>query len=350
MNYPNDAVAIVGMSCRLPGNNQTPEDLWEFISGGGNAIADWPTDRWDSSTFFHPDKDRQGSCYAPGAATISGFEDFDADFFGITPIEASRISPNQRLLLETTWEALERAGIDPTSLKGSDTGVFIGTISDEFGEVQRDNTSSVNGFTNAGGAPSISANRISHAYDFRGPSLIVDTACSSSLVALHMAMKAIKDNECGVAMVGAVNTFFKSGQSVGFSRAGMLSAKAQCQTFDAEADGFVRAEGAAVVCLKKITQAQADGDPILGVVLGTGVNQDGRTQGISLPSGDAQQALLEQVYDRAEVDPASVSYVEAHGTGTRVGDPIECTAIGKVIGQAPNRTTPCLVGSIKGNK
>ncbi len=220
-NHP-DAIAVVGMACRFPGGSVNLDEYWKFLCCGHSAIRPWLQDRWDVDSFYHPDKEHPGTCYAPGAAMLEGLEEFDADFFGITPIEASRMSPNQRLLLETAWEAMEQGG-DPLSLRGSDTGVFIGISNDEYGEIQRDHLPSINAFTNTGGAQSIAANRISHAFDFHGPSLVMDTACSSSLVALHVVVGALRERECRMALVGAVNTIFKPGQSVGFSRAGMLS-------------------------------------------------------------------------------------------------------------------------------
>ena len=344
-----EPIAIVGMACRLPGGADTPARLWSLLMDGVDAVGEVPEERWQADGFFHPDPANPGTSYTKAGAflPLAALTGFDAAFFGISPLEAERMSPHQRMLLEMTWEGLEDAGWKPGSLAGSQTGVYLGMCGDEYCDIGQAHTASVNGFTNIGGAGSIIANRISHVLDLHGPSLVVDTACSSSLVALHLACSGLWNGDCSAAIVGASTVNLRPGNTVGFAKASMLSRIGKCHAFAAEADGFVRAEGGALAILKLLSRAEADGDRIYAVIASTGVNTAGHTDGISLPSVEAQAALFTTCCQRAGIDPADVHYVEAHGTGTPVGDPIECAALGRVFGTASGRTEPLRIGSIK---
>ena len=262
------------------------------------------------------------------------------------------MDPQQRLLLEVADEAFQDAGLPPSMLAGSDTGVFMGVSTCDYAGIQTASNSrhSIDSFTNLGVGSCITANRISYHYDFHGPSFVVDTACSSSLVAVSLACKALWNGECGVALTGAVNLMLRPENTMGFSKAQMLSPQGRCKSFDADASGYVRAEGAGVLVLKPLSRAQSDGDRIYAVIRAADINQDGRTGGIALPNGEAQAALLRGIYSRAGLDPARVRFVEAHGTGTVVGDPIEVGALGQVLRAeyAPGQPE-CLIGSVKSN-
>ncbi|QFZ24441.1 type I polyketide synthase [Saccharothrix syringae] len=330
---PADGIAVVGVGCRLPGGVDGPERMWEFLRSGGDAIAPAPPDRWPG--------------LPEGTPRFGGFladvKGFDAEFFGISPHEAALVDPQQRLVLEVSWEALHHAGIAPDALRGTRTGVFVGISSGEHGAAQALDLDRVEPWTATGGALSIAANRLSYLLDLRGPSLAVDTACSSSLVALHHAGRSLRAGESDTAVVAGVNLLLGPAVTVAFHRAGLLAADGRCKPFDAAADGIARAEGCAVVVLKRLADARRDGDRVLAVVRGSAVNSDGRSNGLMAPNPRAQADLLRQAYAEAGVDPALVDYVEAHGTGTLLGDPIEAHALGEVLGG------PLLLGSAKAN-
>ena len=343
-----DSIAIVGIGCRVPGAAD-PTAFWSLLLQGVDAIGAIPADRQALLSAYHPNPALPGRMYCAEGGMLDGIDLFDAEFFGISPREASRMDPQHRLLLEVSWEALEDAGLVPERLAGTDTGVFIGVSNTEYATLQFDDPHSINAYTNVGGALSLTANRVSHVFDLQGPSVAVDTACSSSLVAVHLACQSLRSGEASVALAGGVNLLVKPGPFIGFSKASMLSPRGRCRAFDASADGYVRAEGAGVVVLKPLAQALEDGDPVYSVILGTGVNSDGRTTGISLPAEQAQARLLRDVYRRAGVSPRDVHYVEAHGTGTGVGDPIESRALGQVLGAGRGIDDACRVGSVKTN-
>ncbi len=341
-------IAIVGIGCRFPGDVTGPESFWRFLMAGTDAVGEEiPARRWDMHRYYHPDPTRPGKLYCPRAAFLSEIDQFDASFFGIPPGEASRMDPQQRILLEVCWEALEDGGLVPQELAGSRTGVFIGISSNDYGMLQIQDVTSVNAYTNAGETCSIASNRVSYLFDFHGPSFSVDTACSSSMVALHLACESLSRGECSLALAGGVSIVLEPALSVGLSKAYMLSPHGQCRAFDAEANGYVRGEGAGVVVLKPLDQALADGDSIYAVLLATGINQDGRTPGLHQPSRAAQEALLRQVYAQAGVDLTQVSYVEAHGTGTTVGDFMEGNALGTVLGKQRSEGEWLHIGSVK---
>ncbi|HEY1354348.1 MAG TPA: SDR family NAD(P)-dependent oxidoreductase [Ktedonobacteraceae bacterium] len=348
LEYPQTPIAIVGIGCRFPGDVSGPQSFWNFLMAGTDAVGEEiAARRWDMHRYYHPDPTRPGKLYCPRAAFLSAVDQFDAAFFGVPPGEAARMDPQQRILLEVCWEALEDGGLIPQQLAGSPTGVFIGISSNDYGMLQIQDVNSVNAYTNAGQTCSIASNRISYLFDFHGPSFSVDTACSSSMVALHLACESLAKGECSLALAGGVSIVLEPALSVGLSKAYMLSPHGQCRAFDAEANGYVRGEGAGVVVLKPLAQAQADGDEIYAVLLATGINQDGRTPGLHQPSRAAQEALLRQVYAQAGVAPTEVSYVEAHGTGTTVGDFIEGNALGTVLGKQRAEGQWLHVGSVK---
>jgi phthiocerol/phenolphthiocerol synthesis type-I polyketide synthase C len=345
----DDAIAIVGMSCRLPGADNL-EEFWRLLQSGTDAIVDIPPDRWDAGYYFHPNPKLPGKMYVRGGGFLRDVDKFDAAFFGIAPREAQTLDPQQRILLELTWEALENADIVPASLAGSDTAVFVGVAALDFGAAERSEIDRLESpYLISGSAASVVANRISYIFDFRGPSMSIDTACSSSLVAMHEACMSLRSGESGAAIVGGINLILLPENTVGFCKATMLSPSSRCQAFDANADGYVRSEGGGVIVLKRLKDALAQGDPIVAVVRGTGVNSDGRTKGLALPSPAAQELLLRRVYATAGIDPVEVAYVEAHGTGTIAGDRAECTAIGNVFGAGRRSNQPCLIGSVKTN-
>jgi acyl transferase domain-containing protein/acyl carrier protein len=344
-------MAIVGVSCRFPGGATSPRLFWDLLAGGVDAITDMPADRFDAARLFDADPAKAGTIYTRWGGFLDGIDRFDAGFFGISPREASRIDPQQRLLLETTWEAFEDAGLALDRLAGRPVGVFIGISTHDYGDIQMypANRLRLDHHSNTGGTVSIAANRVSYAFDLRGPSLTVDTACSSALTAVHLACASLRAGECEIAAVGGVQILLTPEPTMGFCRATMLSPTGRCHAFDASADGYVRSEGAGIVILKPLAAALADRDPIHAVILGTAINQDGRTSGLTVPSGAAQEAMLRQALAVAGVAAREVHYVEAHGTGTPVGDPIEASAIGAVMREGREPGESCAMGSVKAN-
>jgi phthiocerol/phenolphthiocerol synthesis type-I polyketide synthase C len=340
------AIAIVGAACRFPGAAGLAA-FWRLLIEGVDAVSEIDPARWSARFFYHPARGEPGKSYSWAAGLIDGIDRFDPGFFGISPREAAEMDPQQRLLLELAWHALEDAGIPATRLSGSQTGVYIGASSTDYGDLRLGDPASAGQHFVSGSTLSILANRISHVFDLRGPSLVVDTACSSSLVALHEACEALRAGRIEAALVGGVNLLLSPYPFIGFAQAGMLSRRGRCYAFDARADGYVRGEGGAVVVLKPLDRALIDRDPIRAVILGTGVNAGGRTIGLSLPSEAAQSDLLRGIYDAAGIAPDALAFVEMHGTGTPAGDPVEAAAVGRVLGQA--RAAPLPVGSVKTN-
>ncbi|KAA9165879.1 acyltransferase domain-containing protein [Amycolatopsis acidicola] len=336
----SDPIAVVGLGCRLPGGVRGPEQLWQLLTEGRHAISEVPAERWAEYGDV-PD----------GTTRWGGFLDdvagFDAEFFGIAPREAARMDPQQRMLLEVAWEALEHAGIPPESLRGSETGVFVGVSGTEYGARSIADLSAVDPWVGTGAALSITANRLSYVLDLRGPSMAIDTACSSSLTAVHLAAQSLRSGESEVALVGGANLLLGPGVTASFDEMGISSADGRCKPFSADADGIARAEGAGVVVLKRLSDAQAAGDRVLALIRGSAGNSDGRSNGLTAPNSEAQQALLRTAYRQAGVAPSDVDYVEAHGTGTLLGDPIEARALGAVLGAGRER--PLLIGSVKSN-
>lgn len=341
-----DEVAIVGFACRLPGARDS-DGFWNILRRNICSVSEVTADRFPTQSFYHPSPDQIGRSYSFAAGVIDDVWGFDATAFGMSPREAEQVDPQHRHLLEVTYDALAHAGIRPSLLTGSPVGVYVGASSVDHAARFFADPSAAGMHMMTGNSLSIMANRISYTFDLRGPSLAVDTACSSSLVALDLATEAIRSGSIETAIVGGVNLLLSPFSYVGFSRASMLSPTGLCRPFAASADGYVRSEGAIVVVLRSMSSALKSRSRIHAVIVGSGINQDGRTTGMSLPSAESQRRLLEQVYGDFRVDPADLSYVEAHGTGTRVGDPIEADALGK--GLAQKRTRPLPIGSVKSN-
>ena len=340
-----EPIAIIGMSCRLPGKVATPEQFWQLLQAGVDAIAELPRQRRPLPENGAADADNPYTRYG---GFIEQVDEFEPAFFGISPHEAACMDPQQRLLLETSWEALEAANIVPAALLNSLTGVFIGICDSDYAGLLREATDLQFSdlYVSTGTALSVAAGRLAYTLGLNGPAMAVDTACSSSLVALHLACQSLRNQECNLALAGGVHLILKPDDTLIFGNAGMLSADGRCKTFDAAANGFVRGEGCGVVVLKRLADAQAAGDPILAVIQGSAVNQDGRSSSLTAPNGVAQQAVIQQALKQAKVTPGQISYVEAHGTGTPLGDPVELEALGTIFRQ---RTQPLWVGSVKTN-
>ncbi len=346
---PAAPIAIVGIGCRLPGGVVDPASFWQLLVEGRQVIGEVPPDRWSLAAYFHPDRAAAGAMASRWGGFLNTLKEFDAGFWGVSPREAQRMDPQQRWLLEVAWEAIEDAGTAPSRLGGAPVGVFIGISGNDYGSLQLGDAEQVDAYTNSGNTASIASNRISYMLDLRGPSVSVDTACSSSLVAVAMACDSLRTGACETALAGGVNALITPPVSVGFSKASMLSPSGRCYAFDARADGYVRAEGVGVVVLKPLDRALANRDRIYAVIRGTAVNQDGHTSSMTVPSVDGQSAMLAAAYANAGVVPASVAYVEAHGTGTPLGDPIEATALGRVLGAGRAPDEACVIGSVKAN-
>ncbi|MFF9900054.1 SDR family NAD(P)-dependent oxidoreductase [Streptomyces longispororuber] len=346
--YGERAVAVVGVSCRLPGGITDMDGLWSALLDGRDLVTEMPADRFDADRFVDTAMPRAGKSYTAAGGFLTDIERFDAAYFGISPKEAAHMDPQHRLLLELTAEALDDAGVDPALLAGSDTAVYVGISDASYGALQMLRPSNIGPYTMSGAASSIAANRLSHAFDLRGPSMAIDTACSSSLVALDRACRTLWDGTSRVALCGGANVLLAPYHYVGFSQAAMLSRRGRCASFAADADGFVRAEGGGVVLLKPLRDALADGDRVHGVILGTASNCDGRTMGLALPSAETQEGLLRRVYADFGVHPDDLVYFEGHGTGTAVGDPVEAQAIGRALG-IRRVNGPLPLGSVKTN-
>ena len=344
-----EPVAVVGIGCRFPGEVNSPDDFWDLLYNGHAAVGTVPEKRWQAYQNLGADYAAALRRATRWGSFLTDIEGFDAEFFGLTPREAELMDPQQRILLEVAWEALEHAGIPVRSLAGGDAGVFVGVGSDDYGRRLLEDLPNIEAWTGIGAAMCAVANRISYALDLRGPSLAVDTACSSSLVALHLACQSLRCADSTLALVGGVNLIVSPGLTLTLDAAGAMAPDGRSKSFDASADGYGRGEGCGVLVLKRLADAQRDGDRILALVLGSAVNQDGRTNGIMAPSGVAQRHVLDRACRQAGVAPGSVDYVEAHGTGTRLGDPLEASALGAVYGAGRPADRPCLIGSVKPN-
>ncbi|MDO9106548.1 MAG: SDR family NAD(P)-dependent oxidoreductase [Methylovulum sp.] len=338
-------VALIAYSLRFPGTDT--QNFWNDLLAKKDLVTEVDSTRWSKDSFLHPDKRHPGSSYTFAAGSLGDISGFDAAFFGISPREAALMDPQQRLLLELAWETFENAGIVPSSLRGSDCGVYVGISNVDYAYRLADDLAAIDSSAATGIISSIAANRISYVFDFHGPSISMDTACSSSLVAFHQACLAIRSGEISQALAGGVNLHLHPYGFISFSKATMLSKTGRCHVFDESGDGYVRSEGGGLFLLKDYDQAVADGDQILAVVAGSAINTDGHKSGLTIPNPDAQAALMSRVYQQAGIAPDAIDYFEAHGTGTAVGDPIETHAIGLALGQ--KRKTPLLIGSIKSN-
>ncbi len=340
-----EPIAIIGIGCRFPGANG-PKAFWNLLKDGVDAISERPADYRRNQGYS------EQICSTDAKMSWGGYldsvDEFDAEFFGISPREAASMDPQQRLLLEVAWEALEDAGQVPERLSGESVGVFVGISSCDYGTMLR-NFSEMDIYAATGNAWSIAANRISYLLNLQGPSLSVDTACSSSLVSVHLACKSLQNGESTIALAGGVNLLLSPEVTGAFAKAGMLAPDGHCKTFAAEANGYVRGEGAGIVVLKSLSKALQDGDPIYALIPGSAVNQDGRSNGLTAPNGPAQEEVLLEAYKRAGISPSKIQYIEAHGTGTSLGDPIEAKALGKVLATERSPENPCLIGSVKTN-
>ncbi|UXA08638.1 type I polyketide synthase [Mycobacterium sp. SMC-2] len=347
-----EPIAVVGMGCRLPGGVDNPDQFWQLLRDGRSGITRVPPERWDADALYTDDHTVPGTICNREGGFLSTWQpdEFDAEFFSITPREAAAMDPQQRLFLEVAWEALEDAGIPPHTIRGTQTSVFVGVTAYDYmltlSEAMR--PEELDAYVLTGNSANFAAGRMAYLLGARGPAMVLDTACSSSLVAIHLACQSLRWNESDTALVGGTNLLLSPGTSIACSRWGMLSPEGQCKTFDAGADGYVRSEGCGVVVLKRLSDAQRDGNRILAVVRGSAVNQDGASSGVTVPNGPAQQALLRQALTSAKLTPADIDYIEAHGTGTPLGDPIELDSLSKVFDDRGGRA-PLVLGAVKTN-
>jgi len=340
----DEPIAIIGYACRFPGGSVDGPSFWRTLNSGRDAFQEIGDNRWSTRRHHDPSGRESGKTYTLAAGLVEGIDRFDAKFFGVPAIEAEAMDPQQRMLLEVSWHALEDAGLNVKEFRGSPTGVFVGLTTDDYARIHARSSLSVSTYTGLGSAKSMAAGRLSYFYDFRGAALQIDTTCSSALVALHMAARELRAKECNLALVGGANAIVSPDTSIGFCEMKALSRSGKLRSFGDAADGYVRGEGCGVVVMKRLSDALRDGDHIRGVLRGSAVNHDGRTNGLTAPNQDAQRSVIRRALESAACSKEDVDYVEAHGTGTRLGDNIEANALGEVYG---GRSCPLRIGSAK---
>ncbi len=344
-NSVPEPIAVIGMACRMPGGATTPEEFWQVLESGKDTAAKVPIERWDADAFYDPQLDTPGKSITKNVNMLRDVDLFDAAFFGISPREAAGIDPQQRMLLEVTWEALENAGERGEAIEESATGIYVGVSSSEYQNlVLQTDELTLNAYSGSGIANSMLSGRLSHYLGVMGPNLTVDTACSASAVAIHLACQSLRTNECNRALAGGVNLLLLPAGLVFLSQAHMLAPDGRCKAFSRQADGFGRAEGCGMLVLKRLSDARADGDRILGLIRGTAINHDGKSSGLTAPNGPAQEAVIQTALSQARLKPGQVDYLEAHGTGTVLGDAIELGALGHVFGKEHDAANPSLAG------
>ncbi|GHO54366.1 type I polyketide synthase [Ktedonobacter robiniae] len=346
--YAQEPIAIVGLGCRFPGA-EGPADFWQLLREGVDGISEVPASRWNVDEYYMAERAVPGKMNTRWGGFLKEVDKFDPYFFGISPREATAMDPQQRILLEVAWEALENAGIPVERLANTQTGVFVGVSSNDYARLQFSDPTLLDAYTGTGNAHSIVANRLSYLLDLRGPSMAIDTACSSSLVAVHLACQSLRTGESEVALAAGVNLVLTPELTITFSQAHMMSEHGRCRTFDNAADGYVRGEGCGVVVLKPLSAAQRDGDNILALIRGSAVNQDGRSNGLTAPNGPSQEAVIRQALRNAGVMPGQINYIETHGSSTPLGDPIEVDSLKNVLMEQRTGDQPCIIGSVKTN-
>jgi myxalamid-type polyketide synthase MxaE and MxaD len=343
-------IAIVGMACRYPGGANNPDQFWHLLRDGVDAIVQVPENRWRAADYFDADPSAVGKAYVTQGGFLDDVESFDAAFFEISHTEARQMDPQQRLLLQVSWEALEHAGLAPDQLKGTRTGAFVGLTASDFLLMSFDGaTYDIDPYLASGSSHAVAAGRLAYFLGLQGPAMTIDTACSAALVSVHQACMSLRTGESDVALAGGALLILSPFGHISACKGGMLSPAGRCKTFDASADGYVRAEGVGMLVLKRLKDAEAQGDNILAVIRGTACNQDGRSGGLTAPNGKSQEAVIMQALADARVMPAEVAYVETHGTGTSLGDPIEVQALGAVHANQRDSDKPLLIGSVKTN-
>jgi amino acid adenylation domain-containing protein len=344
-----EPIAVIGIGCRFPGGCDTHEKFWKFLENGENGITKVPPDRWDVEALYDANPDTPGKMTTKWGGFINQIDQFDPVFFGISPREAKGMDPQQRVIMEVGWETLEDAGEIPSQLKGSKTGVFVGISGSDYGRLLFKDPAFLDLYSGTGNSTSIVPNRLSYFLGLHGPSIAVDTACSSSLVAVHLACQSLNNIDCNLALAGGVNLILSPEMTIIFSKARLMAQDGQCKTFDASADGYVRSEGCGMVALKRYSDALRDNDRIYGLIRTTHINQDGESNGLTVPNGLSQEMLIKDNLRKAGLAPSQINYAETHGTGTAIGDPIEVNALGKVLGQKRSPTAPLVLGSVKTN-